>query len=97
MEESLSAVGLTSLGSFDDGCRAGRSSAWRSHRSLRWVRGPLLDELTANLDPSGVEVRDVNASVVGTHGRDPGGCAEQLRGRGLLVVVADGRIAADGP
>lgn len=104
VEESLSAVGLdVSL----DHSTTELSGGQKQRLALASIlaMGPgllLLDEPTANLDPSGVaEVRDVVASVVERTGATLVVVEHRVDVWASLVdrviVVADGRIAADGP
>lgn len=104
VEESLSAVGLdVPL----DHSTTELSGGQKQRLALASIlaMGPgllLLDEPTANLDPSGVvEVRDVVASVVERTGATLVVVEHRVDVWASLVdriiVVADGRIAADGP
>ena len=104
VEESLSAVGLdVPL----DHSTTELSGGQKQRLALASIlaMGPgllLLDELTANLDPSGVaEVRDVVASVAERTGATLVVVEHRVDVWASLVdrviVVADGRIAADGP
>ena len=104
VEESLSAVGLdVPL----DHSTTELSGGQKQRLALASIlaMGPgllLLDEPTANLDPSGVaEVRDVVASVVERMGATLVVVEHRVDVWASLVdrviVVADGRIAADGP
>ena len=104
VEESLSAVGLdVPL----DHSTTELSGGQKQRLALASIlaMGPgllLLDEPTANLDPSGVaEVRDVVASVTERTGATLVVVEHRVDVWASLVdrviVVADGRIAADGP
>ena len=104
VEESLSAVGLdVPL----DHSTTELSGGQKQRLALASIlaMGPgllLLDEPTANLDPSGVaEVRDVVASVAERTGATLVVVEHRVDVWASLVdrviVVADGRIAADGP
>ena len=104
VEESLSAVGLdVPL----DHSTTELSGGQKQRLALASIlaMGPgllLLDEPTANLDPSGVaEVRDVVASVVEHAGATLVVVEHRVDVWASLVdrviVVADGRLAADGP
>ena len=104
VEESLSAVGLDMP---LDHSTTELSGGQKQRLALASIlaMGPgllILDEPTANLDPSGVaEVRDVVASVVERTGATLVVVEHRVDVWASLVdrviVVADGRIAADGP
>ena len=104
VEESLSAVGLdVSLDHSTTELSGGQKQRLALASILAMGPGLLiLDEPTANLDPSGVsEVRDVVASVVERTGATLVVVEHRVDVWASLVdrviVVADGRIAADGP
>ena len=104
VEESLAAVGLSVP---LDHSTTELSGGQKQRLALASIlaMGPgllLLDEPTANLDPSGVaEVRDVVVSVVERTGATLVVVEHRVDVWASLVdrviVVADGRIAADGP
>ena len=104
VEESLSAVGLDAP---LDHSTTELSGGQKQRLALASIlaMGPgllLLDEPTANLDPGGIaEVRDVVASVVERTGATLVVVEHRVDVWASLVdrviVVADGRIAADGP
>ena len=104
VEESLSAVGLDVPLDHSTTELSGGQKQRLAMASIL-AMGPgllLLDEPTANLDPSGVaEVRDVVASVVERTGATLVVVEHRVDVWASLVdrviVVADGRIAADGP
>ena len=104
VEESLSAVGLDVPLDHSTTELSGGQKQRLAMASIL-AMGPgllLLDEPTANLDPSGVaEVRDVVASVVERTGAALVVVEHRVDVWASLVdrviVVADGRIAADGP
>ena len=104
VEESLSAVGLDVPLDHSTTELSGGQKQRLAMASIL-AMGPgllLLDEPTANLDPSGVaEVRDVVASVVECTGATLVVVEHRVDVWASLVdrviVVADGRIAADGP
>ena len=104
VEESLSAVGLdVPLDHSTTELSGGQKQRLALASILAMGPGLLiLDEPTANLDPSGVaEVRDVVASVVERTGATLVVVEHRVDVWASLVdrviVVADGRIAADGP
>ena len=104
VEESLSAVGLdVPLDHSTTELSGGQKQRLALASILAMDPGLLLlDEPTANLDPSGVaEVRDVVASVVERMGATLVVVEHRVDVWASLVdrviVVADGRIAADGP
>ena len=104
VEESLSAVGLdVPLDHSTTELSGGQKQRLALASILAMDPGLLLlDEPTANLDPSGVaEVRDVVASVVERTGATLVVVEHRVDVWASLVdrviVVADGRIAADGP
>ena len=104
VEESLSAVGLdVPLDHSTTELSGGQKQRLALASILAMGPGLLiLDEPTANLDPSGVaEVRDVVASVVERMGATLVVVEHRVDVWASLVdrviVVADGRIAADGP
>ena len=104
VEESLSAVGLdVPLDHSTTELSGGQKQRLAMASILAMGSGLLLlDEPTANLDPSGVaEVRDVVASVVERTGATLVVVEHRVDVWASLVdrviVVADGRIAADGP
>ena len=104
VEESLSAVGLdVPLDHSTTELSGGQKQRLALASILAMGPGLLiLDEPTANLDPSGVaEVRDVVASVVEHTGATLVVVEHRVDVWASLVdrviVVADGRIAADGP
>ena len=104
VEESLSAVGLdVPLEHSTTELSGGQKQRLALASILAMGPGLLiLDEPTANLDPSGVsEVRDVVASVVERTGATLVVVEHRVDVWASLVdrviVVADGRIAADGP
>ena len=104
VEESLSAVGLDVPLDHSTTELSGGQKQRLAMASIL-AMGPgllLLDEPTANLDPSGVaEVRDVVASVAERTGATLVVVEHRVDVWASLVdrviVVADGRIAADGP
>ena len=104
VEESLSAVGLdVPLDHSTTELSGGQKQRLALASILAMDPGLLLlDEPTANLDPSGVaEVRDVVAAVVERTGATLVVVEHRVDVWASLVdrviVVADGRIAADGP